>query len=126
MFPKTEGQWLSTNTKDVKGQKPYQMELEGVQKHTSFFYSYYLQYHHQKATHKLTYAYLYKEYNWIICMGVSLNDIHTYVESIRKTSDKYAFTGIAVIELSIFLFLHFSIFMIVKSKENTFLKKKKR
>lgn len=40
-------------------------------------------------------------------MVVSLNDIHTYVERIRKTSDKYAFTGIAFIELLITLFFYF-------------------
>lgn len=126
-LPKTEGQWLSTNTKDVKGQKPYQMELSGVKKHTSFFYSYYFKdNHHPQATPKLTYAYLYKDYNWIICMGVSLNDIHTYVERIRKTSDKYAFTGIAFIELLITLFFAFSYHFDRKKQRQYFAKKEER
>lgn len=103
-YPETEGQYLSTYTKDSKGNTPYLTELNGVKKNGSFFYTYYFYYKNEKTpTHKLTYATLYKKYNWIICMGISLNDVSTYANRLRKKYDKYAFMIIIGIELTITL-----------------------
>ena len=39
----TEGTYLSTNTKDIKGNTPYLTELEGVKNSGEIFSTYYLQ-----------------------------------------------------------------------------------
>ncbi|SDW10027.1 PAS domain S-box-containing protein [Lutibacter oricola] len=72
----TEGEYLSTNTKDIKGNKPYLTELNGVKKDGQLFFKYWFKKpNSNKIEQKLTYAKLYKKYNWIIATGVYLDDI---------------------------------------------------
>ena len=40
-LPETEGIYLSTETTDIKGNKPYQVELDGINKNGELFYEYY-------------------------------------------------------------------------------------
>ncbi|MDD2481496.1 MAG: sensor domain-containing diguanylate cyclase [Lutispora sp.] len=81
----TEGCYLSTEIKDIKGNKPYKTELDGVKEKGEIFFNYYFKRKNsEEISEKLTYAKLYKEYDWIIAMGVHVNDIQSYV---NKTSD---------------------------------------
>lgn len=88
----TEGTYLSTDTKDVMGGTPYLTELEGVRDHGSIFY----QYHFKKInsdviSEKVSYARLYPDYNWIIAMGIHLDDIDAYVEETVSNSHRAIF-----------------------------------
>lgn len=79
-LPETEGSWLSTNTTDIKGNKPYEMELEGVKQHGEIFIEYYF----KKMTsdiiaHKMAYAKLYKPYDWVVATGVYLDDVDALI-----------------------------------------------
>jgi len=77
----TEGTYLSTDMKDINGNFPYLEELEGIKKNGDLFFQYYFkELNSSHISEKITYAKLYKDYNWIIDMGVSLNDIDDYAE----------------------------------------------
>lgn len=66
-----EGELISTKTKDAVGDTPYLTELEGIKANGSIIYSYYFKnYENNENSRKMTYARLYPDYNWIICMGI--------------------------------------------------------
>jgi diguanylate cyclase (GGDEF) domain len=85
----TEGQLLSTNMTDIKGNYPYLEELEGVKASGEIFYTYFFKkMNSDVVSEKLTYARLYPNYNWIVAMGVHLDDISTYVTASTEESNK--------------------------------------
>jgi diguanylate cyclase (GGDEF)-like protein len=81
----TEGDYLSTDMEDIKGNLPYLEELEGIKKSGEIFFTYnFKKLNSSQISEKITYAKLYKEYNWIIAMGVHLDDIDAYTEEINN------------------------------------------
>ena len=84
----TVGLSLSTSMTDIVGNTPYKTELEGIKRDGELFFTYYFQKMDTKEiSEKLTYAKLYKEYDWIVAMGIHLDDISTYVDlSANKSS----------------------------------------
>jgi len=77
----TEGTYLSTEMEDIKGNLPYLEELEGIKKNGELFFTYYFnKLNSEDISEKVTYAKLYKDYDWIIAMGVHLDDIDAYTE----------------------------------------------
>lgn len=81
-LPDTEGNYLSTNTQDIKGNTPYLTELEGVKAKGELFFTYWFKkFGQEKISHKLTYVKLYKKYNWIIGTGVYLDDVDDYISN---------------------------------------------
>ncbi len=90
-LPETEGTYLSTATKDVVGNLPYLEELEGVKKDGELFSTYYFkELHSQKISEKVTYAKLYKDYDWVIAMGVYLEDLQVAVDKTNQQSKALA------------------------------------
>lgn len=85
----TEGQLLSTSMTDIQGNFPYLEELEGVKGSGEIFYTYFFKkMNSDVVSEKLTYARLYPEYNWIVAMGVHLDDISTYVSASTAESNR--------------------------------------
>lgn len=85
----TEGQFLSTGMTDIQGNFPYLEELEGVKGSGDIFYTYFFKkMNSDVVSKKLTYARLYPDYNWIVAMGVHLDDISTYVSTTTAESRK--------------------------------------
>ncbi|MFC3701399.1 diguanylate cyclase [Reinekea marina] len=83
-MPETEGALLSTNAEDIKGGKPYQVELDGVLANGEIFYSYYFKKKTSgKVERKLSYAKLIKPFNWVIATGIYLDDFEQYVDQER-------------------------------------------
>ncbi len=81
----TEGDYLSTNTVNPSGIKAYEEELEGVKANGSV----YLQYDFKKlgsdeVTKKETYSSLYRRFDWIVCMGVNIDDLDHYQDQARE------------------------------------------
>lgn len=96
----TEGMLLSTYTPDAKGNLPYRTELEGVRDHGSLFYSYYFKdLGTDTVSQKLSYARLYPDYNWIVCMGIPY---HAVWENIYTGSTKLKVIMLCGYLLSIF------------------------
>ena len=101
-LPKTEGSYLSTNTRDLKGNLPYKEELEGVSRYGEIFFTYYFpKMNSNEVSEKLTYAKLYKDYNWIIAMGIHLDDIQEYATLTEETDKKL--TGNLIVMLTLML-----------------------
>ncbi|NLK73207.1 MAG: diguanylate cyclase [Clostridiales bacterium] len=85
----TEGTYLSTDMTDIKGNFPYLTELEGVKKDGELFFNYYFEKKNSDIiSEKVTYAKLYKQYDWIIAMGVYLDDVDYYVYQTTTQSRK--------------------------------------
>lgn len=81
----TEGTYLSTDMEDIKGNLPYLEELEGIKKDGEIFFTYYFnKINSSEISEKITYAKLYKDYDWIIAMGVHLDDIDAIAEKVNN------------------------------------------
>ncbi|NLV81487.1 MAG: hypothetical protein GXZ18_00560, partial [Synergistaceae bacterium] len=83
----TEGMLLSTKMEDIKGNTPYLTELEGIKKDGELFFTYFFKKKAEdKIAEKLTYAKLYKRYDWIVAFGTHLDDMTKYVEKTEQRS----------------------------------------
>ncbi len=103
-LPETEGMHLSTDMEDIKGNHPYLTELEGIKKDGELFFSYYFkELNSDNISEKLTYAKLYKEYDWVIAMGVQNNELEEYIYQTSKASKTMALSK--MIELFVILLI---------------------
>ena len=121
----TEGMYLSTEMKDIKGARPYLKELEGVKKDGEIFFTY----HFKKKTEdriaeKLTYAKLYKRYNWIIAFGTHQEDMAAYVKRTEEAS-KGVITKLALAIAGIIATLMFASHAAIVFLENRYHTRKK-
>jgi len=83
----TVGTLLSTSMTDIKGNTPYKTELEGILQNGELFSTYYFQKKDSKEiSEKLTYAKLYKDYNWIVARGIHIDDLSAYVDETNYQS----------------------------------------
>lgn len=88
-LPETEGMYLSTDMTDVKGNLPYLMELQGINKNGELFFSYYFKELGQDTiSEKLAYAKLYKRFNWVIAMGTYEKDLNASIKQTNEESKK--------------------------------------
>ena len=102
----TEGNFLSTDTQDAVGNLPYLMELEGIRSSGEVFFTYHFKkLNSEIISEKITYAKLYEPYDWIVAMGVHLDDVKSIVESVTDVSD-------ASLSDNILMFLIYSILAI--------------
>ncbi len=82
----TEGKFLLTSTKDIKGNLPYLEELEGVKSKGQIFYTYYFkQYDSNEITRKISFAQLYKKLDWIIATGIPTNILDEKINKEKET-----------------------------------------
>lgn len=89
-LPETEGMPLSTGMQDIKGNTPYLTELEGVKKDGEIFFDYWFKKMDSEVIqHKLTFAKLYKPYDWIVATGVYLDDVDALAQSRMLAWGKY-------------------------------------
>lgn len=83
----TEGSYLSTKLEDIKGNTPYLTELEGIKKDGEVLFTYWFKRKDsQEVAEKLTYARLYRDFNWVIAMGIHLEDAQRYIEKAKTQS----------------------------------------
>ena len=81
----TEGELLSTETQDIKGNYMYLEELQIIRKYGSGFYKYYFkELGNNNISEKITYGKLYKDYDWIVCIGANINSIKQYENNERN------------------------------------------
>lgn len=100
--PDTEGESLSTNSQDEKGNKPYQTELSLVKRSGSGFYRYYFkELNSDKVTEKVTYCRLYRKYNWVICEGENLTSLAEYENMQRRDLLPYLFRANLIMMLAV-------------------------
>jgi len=86
----TEGIYLSTSMTDIVGNFPYLEELEGINKDGELFFTYFFKRKNSdEIAEKLTYSKLYKDYDWIVAMGIHLDDLDSYVQIANEQSAGY-------------------------------------
>jgi len=82
----TEGVFLSTNIKDIKGNKPYEIELDGINRKSEVFFTYYFkELNSNKVSKKLSFGKLYKKLDWIVSTGIPLSNLESLINS-KKAS----------------------------------------
>lgn len=106
----SEGMLLSTDMQDAIGDRPYETELEGINKDGEVLSSYYFKKKDSdNFARKITYAKLYKPYNWVVCMGSYYDDIYDYVETMDKVRGKslmrFVFPLIVILDLLLAFFI---------------------
>ncbi len=88
-LPETEGMLLSTELRDADGRLPYLIELEGVKKDGEVFSVYrFKKPGVDELGLKMSYAKLYRDFDWIIATGVYLDDIQAMVAQKREELGK--------------------------------------
>ncbi len=107
----TEGCYLSTNEVNQMGMKAYEEELNGVREHGAIYLNYaFKKLDSDEVTEKITYSKLYKPYNWIICMGVNIDDLDHYRLQAEEHMRAYKVLVLSLIAFTwlvmLFLMLH--------------------
>ncbi len=88
-LPHTEGMWLSTNMMDIKGNRPYEAELNGMKKDGELYFEYYFKkIDSEKIVHKMSFAKLYKPYDWVVATGVYLDDVDSIIDNETRRMQK--------------------------------------
>lgn len=116
-LPETEGMYLSTDMTDEKGNHPYLAELEGINKNGELFFTYYFkELNSERISKKLTYAKLYKDFNWVVAMGVYMSDLQLYTEQSNQKSKALVtrLTWILVVLFVVMMLLSYSIIMLME------------
>lgn len=86
----TSGTLLSTNT-EVYGKKPYQIELDGIKEDGEVYFTYHFKLPNSEIlAEKITYAKLYEPYDFVIAMGIYIEDIKTYSQTNKKQMIDYS------------------------------------
>ncbi len=125
-LPDTEGTLLSTETRDLKGNLPYLAELEGVRDRGEVFFTYFFKRRDSdRVAEKITYATAYRDYNWIISMGVYLEDLQTYVDEAHRESERLT-RPILLSMVILFLVLFASALIVLSRRERVFLARTSR
>jgi len=113
-LPHTEGLKLSTKTQDINGNFPYKAELDGVKLNGDLYFDYYFKkMNTDKISHKLTYAKLYKPYNWVIATGVYLDDVDNLIIKEQRSMDKTYRNQIQILGFVVFCILIISFALLV-------------
>jgi diguanylate cyclase (GGDEF)-like protein len=88
-LPETEGMLLSTDMTDIQGNLPYLEELEGIRADGEIFFTYFFKKLNQETiSEKLTYARLYEPFDWVVAMGIHLDDVQAYLDlSIQENQE---------------------------------------
>jgi len=124
-LPETEGMYLSTEIMDIKGNLPYLEELEGVKKDGELFIKYYFkEYDNDNISEKLSFMKLYKDFDWIIGMGIHMDDIQQYIVNTNEKSNEITkkYISLFLFFLVVIILLSLGFLMLLK---NWYFKKEK-
>lgn len=114
----TEGSYLNTSIQDIGGNLPYLSELEGIKKNGEVTHSYYFKNKSNNyITEKLSYAKLYKPYNWIVATGKPLGDMMEYSNNINAATKQLLVQMIILCLLVVGVILFIDFFVIYKSQK---------
>lgn len=85
----SEGALLTTNAQDAVGNKPYQLELDGINESGEVIFEYYFKKMGSDiVSQKMSYAKLYEPFDWIVATGVHVDDMYKnigdYANNLRQ------------------------------------------
>jgi len=114
----TEGMLLSTEMTDIEGNHPYLEELEGVKKYGEIFFTYFFKKKSSDTiSRKLTYARLYKDFNWIVALGIHMDDMQPYIDKAKAESHALIIRLITLFIAVLVLLLMLTYVLIVVSEK---------
>jgi len=114
----TEGMVLSTEMNDVEGNLPYLEELEGVKKDGKIFFTYFFKKKSSDTiSRKLTYARLYKDFNWIVALGIHMDDMQPYIDKTKAESRTLILQLITLFIVVLVLLLMLTYVLIIVSEK---------
>lgn len=101
----TEGTLLSTNIVNEMGMKAYEEELNGVKENGSTYLRYaFKKLNSDSVSEKITYSCLYKRLDWIVCMGVNIDDLEMYRREAFENLKIYQITLLFIVMMAWTLF----------------------
>ena len=122
----TEGCYLSTNEVNQMGMKAYEIELNGIKSDGEIFQNYaFKKLDSDEVTEKVSYAKLYEPFDWIICMGVNLDDIEHYRRQAQENMHSYQMIVLSAIAITWLLMLFMMLFLYRRAGLKEFEKKNK-
>ena len=102
------------------GMKAYETELQGIVEDGEIYQNYaFKKLDSDEVTEKVTYAKLYEPFDWIICMGVNLDDVDHYRITAHDNVFKYQVItlGLVVFTWMILLFLFLIVYRRIGIRE---------
>lgn len=117
----TVGTLLSTSMTDVRGSTPYKTELEGVKQNGELFFTYYFKKMGSDIiSEKLTYAKLYKDFDWIVAMGIHLDDLTEYIDETTGQSTRIVrqIAPVFIISILVLFVLHSLLLVYLEHRRN--------
>lgn len=122
----TEGCYLSTNEVNQMGMRAYEEELNGVKENGEVYLNYaFKKLNSDEVTEKVTFSKLYKTYDWIICMGVNIDDLDHYRQQAAENMRSYQMLMLAAIAVTWLVLLFLMLFVYRKTRVKLFEKKNK-
>jgi diguanylate cyclase (GGDEF)-like protein len=110
------GTLLSTNTV-VNGKMPYLEELEGIKEDGEVYFTYHFTLPGtDELAEKITYAKLYERYDFVIAMGIYIEDINGIIAS--QQTESYQFSVYISLIFIVIFFLTFGINFFINYKIN--------
>ena len=108
----TEGTYLSTEVVNEMGMKAYEEELEGVKANGAVYLNYaFKKLDSDEVTEKVTYSRLYDRFDWIVCMGVNIDDLYHYRRQAQESFGIYQaiiLVATAITWIGFFLIMSYS------------------
>lgn len=111
----TEGTFLSTMTRDAKGNYPYLKELKGLKENGEIFQTYYFKSNNETISEKMSYAKLYEPFNWVISTEKPLDDVLKNSQELNHYNKKIILMTTVKILFSIIALFLLGIWIVVKS-----------
>ncbi|MBR6452943.1 MAG: diguanylate cyclase [Lachnospiraceae bacterium] len=120
----TEGSYLSTNEVNQMGMKAYELELEGIKGEGEIYQNYaFKKIDSDEVTEKVTYAKLYEPFDWIICMGVNLDDLEHYRMQAQDHMRAYQMIVLTAVAFTWLVLLFLMFFVYRKTRIKAYEKK---
>ncbi len=122
----TEGSYLSTNEVNQMGMKAYEEELNGIKENGEIYLNYaFKKLNSDEVTEKITFSKLYDRYDWIICMGVNIDDLDHYRLQAQEHMRTYQMIILASIAVTWLILLFLMGFVYRRTHVKAFEKKNK-
>ena len=121
IYPKlqeSEGEYISTNVQDVDGNFPYQNELDGIKEHGEIFHQYVLEDpQNGDLIKKISYAYLYEKYDWVIATGIPVEDLDELVAEIESNGTSFISQNVICMVVIFAIGIMGSLFFLIRKQK---------
>ncbi|HHX62224.1 MAG TPA: diguanylate cyclase [Epulopiscium sp.] len=114
-LPNIEGEFLSTDSQDATDNYSYAEELESIPKKDAIFFDDHIEKSNNSIVpEKTTYVKRYKKYDWVIAMGVHLEDVESYINI--SAQEKDVITIKTIRSTIVFMLIIFMLYWLIISR----------